>query len=200
MRLPTPEEKLLRLIRGKSVAPQTASGGAPAAAAPPPRGLPINFFISGWQWVTIVSVLLGLILIVEVATLIFQFTRPVPSVEIRPVNPVAVDAPAAEPTPVEPIPSLAAAAQRPVFVSPVASTGGSAEIKPPSTDAKQFAAKLTLTGIITGDPPQAILEDTETKKTYFVSPGQVVDGAVVESVLENRVILNLQGEKVELGL
>ena len=87
-----------------------------------------------------------------------------------------------------------------VFVSPVTSTGASTEIKPPSMDAKQFAAKLTLTGIITGDPPQAILEDTETKKTYFVSPGQVVDGAVVESVLENRVILNLQGEKVELGL
>ncbi len=197
MRPPTPEEKLLRLIRGKVAVPQAGSGGAPASLAPHPR-LPVNFSISGWQWVTVVSVLLGLILIVEVATLIFQFTRPMPSVEIRPANPV--NPPAAEPTPVEPIPSLAAAAQRPVFVSPVASTGGSAEIKPPSTDAKQFAAKLTLTGIITGDPPQAILEDTETKKTYFVSPGQVVDGAVVESVLENSVILNLQGEKVELGL
>ena len=196
MRPQTPEEKLLRLIRGKGAVAQAASAGAAPAAAP--RALPIQFSISGWQWVTVLSVLLGLILLVEVVALILQFTRPVPSVEIRPAG--SADAPSGETAAAQPIPSLAAAVQRPVFVSQVASTGGAAEVRPPSTDAKELASKLTLTGIITGDPPQAIIENTESKKTYFVSPGQTVDGAVVDKVLENRVILNLQGEKVELGL
>jgi len=60
---------------------------------------------------------------------------------------------------------------------------------------------LTLMGIVSGNPAQAIIEDAETKKTYFVTPGQmVVDGAVLERVLDNRVVLDLNGEKIDLTL
>ena len=56
-------------------------------------------------------------------------------------------------------------------------------------------------GIVAGDSPQAIIEDSETKKTFFVTAGQmVVDGAVVEQVLDHRVVLTVAGEKIELSL
>ena len=56
-------------------------------------------------------------------------------------------------------------------------------------------------GIMAGNPGQAIIEDTQTKKSYFVSPGQpVVDGAMLDQVLDNRVILDFEGEKIELSL
>ena len=56
-------------------------------------------------------------------------------------------------------------------------------------------------GIVAGEPAQAIIEDTQTNKTYFVTAGQaVVEGAVLDKVLDNRVILDLDGEKIELSL
>ena len=56
-------------------------------------------------------------------------------------------------------------------------------------------------GIVSGDPGEAVIEDAETKKTYFVTTGQaVVEGATLERVLDNRVILDLGGEKIELTL
>ena len=56
-------------------------------------------------------------------------------------------------------------------------------------------------GIVAGNPSQAILEDSKTGKTYFVSVGQsAVDGAVLEEVRDNRVVLSVGGERFELGL
>jgi len=189
----------LRLIRGKTAAAQPAAQSS--AGAQPATGPASPWRVTGWQWVFVATVLLGLVLIVEVVTLVIQLTRPAPTIQIATPAPSAVAA-ATEPTAArEPIPSLAQSVARPVFVAPITTGTGDAGPKPPSQDAKQLAGRLTLTGIITGDPPQAIIEDAESKKTHFVSPGQtVVDGAVVEQVMENRVILNLQGEKVELGL
>ena len=46
-----------------------------------------------------------------------------------------------------------------------------------------------------------IIEDSETKKTFFVTAGQmVIEDAVVEQVLDSRVILTVAGEKIELSL
>ena len=70
-----------------------------------------------------------------------------------------------------------------------------------SVAAKELAARLNLMGIVAGDQPQAIIEDSQTHKTYFVISGQAVsEGAVVEKVLENRVILSIDGETIELTL
>jgi type II secretory pathway component PulC len=64
-----------------------------------------------------------------------------------------------------------------------------------------LVTRLTLSGIVAGDPAQAIIEDTETKKTYFVTAGQpVAEGAVLDQVESNRVILDLNGEKITLSL
>lgn len=57
---------------------------------------------------------------------------------------------------------------------------------------------INLLGIISGDNPQAILEDKNTQKTYYLNKGQSISDFVVEDIKEGRVILNYKGQKLEL--
>jgi hypothetical protein len=146
---------------------------------------------------------LATVLAVEVIALIVQAVRPIPVVAV----PMVALAPAPDlatttKAPVPEIPSLAASASQPLFTAaPVANTSGSLSRGAPSGTAQLLASRLTLLGIVPGDPPQAIIEDSQTKKTYFVTTGQqVVDGAVLADVHESHVVLDLQGERIELTL
>ena len=208
---PPPEERLLRLIRGKGAKP-------PAAADPPaaPAGVGIAAgprWVEGpartgrIPWTRIAVGGFGIILAIETVALFIMMIRPLPviSAPIVVASPPA-DAAAQEALPEE-IPTLSAAVARPLFAPPAGTSpeGGSGlaagSKRAPSESAKLLASRLTLMGIVSGNPAQAIFEDTQTKKTYFVSTGQtVLEGATLEQVLENRVILDLQGEKIELSL
>lgn len=57
---------------------------------------------------------------------------------------------------------------------------------------------INLLGIISGDNPQAILEDKNTQKTYYLNIGQSIADFVVEDIKDGRVILNYNGAKLEL--
>ncbi len=97
---------------------------------------------------------------------------------------------------------MSAHATRPLFTAPLAHavTPGTVAVAP-SVKASKLAARLSLLGIVSGEQPQAIIEDSQTQKTYFVSEGQtVVDGAILESVNSNGVVLNFLGETIELNL
>lgn len=59
---------------------------------------------------------------------------------------------------------------------------------------------LSLKGIIAGDNPQAIIEDTKNQKSYFLNKGQSINRMMVEDILEDRVILKVDGEVFELTL
>jgi hypothetical protein len=195
---PPPEEKLLKLIRGKA----PPGGGAPAmtTAAQAAWARPVARASGSRRpparWPAMVVGALGILLGVEALVLILQLVRPLPVVEV----PVIPAAGGVEPTPVPPpqMPSLAASVSRPVFA---ASTVPGSSAAAPSAAASLLASRLTLMGIVAGEPSQAIIEDAQTKKTFFVTPGQpVVDGAVLERVEDNRAVLNLGGEKIELSL
>jgi hypothetical protein len=201
---PLPEEKLLTLIRGKGRAP------AVTTAAAPPQGpgagaikltLPSTRPRSRYGTRILIGGL-GCLLAVEFILLLVQALRPPLQVNVPPL-PDASEAPAAQTETLPPIPSLAQSVSRPLF-SPPADASGSASSGPrqaPSGSAALLASRLTLLGIVAGTPGQAIIEDSQTKKTHFVSPGQaVVDGAVVDQVLDTRVILDFLGEKIELTL
>jgi len=199
----SPEERLLRLIRGKSKA--AASGaesasapvGAPTATRPGAGMAAVATRMPSWRWPQVATVGLGVILGLEAIVLIVQLLRPVPTLEL-PVSAPAAQEPFAPPE----IPSLARSVSRPLFVTSIEPGSSDASSRQaPSQSAKQLASRLSLLGIVAGERPQAIIEDAETKRTYFVTRGQpVVEGAVVEEVLENRVILDLQGEQVEIAL
>lgn len=194
-----PEERLLRLIRGAAKTagrpqPAGAAGSSPALPAARWRALP-------WPGLAIGG--LGLLLGLELLTILVQALRPLPVVQapqLPPAAPVAA-APAAPLEPLANLPSLTDATH-PVFRTsgvPAASSGATGRAA--SGAARGLVARLTLMGIVSGEPAQAIIEDAQTKKTYFVSVGQmVVDGAVLEDVLDNRVVLVLDGERVELSL
>lgn len=59
---------------------------------------------------------------------------------------------------------------------------------------------LNLMGVISGENPQAIIEDKKTQKSYYVSKGQSVGDFEVEDIKEGKVILIKDGKKFELTL
>ncbi len=202
---PPPEEKLLRLIRAKQARPASEAGTAAASAHAVPAPLALLTGVAERAvkgqipWPKLAAAGLAAALGIEVLWLLVQLLRPLPPVALPAVQDAAQTEERASAAP-EALPSLAGSVSRPLF----AASGGSsapAEYRPPSAPAKGLASRLSLMGIVSGDPPQAIIEDSETKKTYFVTTGQpIVEGAVLEQVLDNRVVLSLDGERIELSL
>lgn len=196
---PLPEERLLKLLRAKPRLAPAAAGGpgpsAPAASSAAPAPL-----LRGKRPVVELAVYaLGAVLVVEAAAVIAQLVRPLPPVSAPAVQEAAVP-PAGAGEPPAP-PSVAASAPRPLFTPPADAGAETARRAPPSGAAKELSARLTLLGIIAGTPPQAIIEDSGTKKSYFVAQGQsIVEGAVLDAVFDTYVVLDLSGEKFELRL
>lgn len=206
---PPPEEKLLRLIRGKAAAkpaPESApmSPQAVAAAAVSVRAQRVEL---GPEWSQWPIGALAAILAAEAVALVILLAWPVPKPAV-PVIPQAVVSTGPQPvdpsmSPMPEIPSISAAASRAVFAPSAggAASGGTTVIAAPSGSATLLSGRLTLMGIVSGNPPQAIIGDSQTQKTHFVSVGQpVAEGAVLEEILDNRVILNYSGERIDLNL
>ncbi|MCX7662037.1 MAG: hypothetical protein N2Z79_05095 [Candidatus Omnitrophica bacterium] len=59
---------------------------------------------------------------------------------------------------------------------------------------------LTLLGIISGEPNQAIIEDKRNNKTYFLKEGEFLGELQVKSIKEGRVILEYRGREIDLFL
>ncbi|MEI8350498.1 MAG: hypothetical protein WCI77_10155 [Candidatus Omnitrophota bacterium] len=63
-----------------------------------------------------------------------------------------------------------------------------------------FIKNISLVGIIAGDNPQAIVEDKNTQKTHYVSKGQFVGACKIEEIQEGKIIVSCGGQKYELYL
>lgn len=221
----SPEEKLLRLIRGKGSASPSASqpagqsaAGSPQVSQTTPPGVAsasTGRVGRGWafpSWgltainiglvVLVVAELIGWVLVATKGQPTIEETIPKPEATVtRPVQPPPNTVKLQEQTSSNP--SLASVASRPLFQLEGSQHGALARqpSAAPSEDANALAARLTLIGIVAGEPAQAIIEDSQTHKTFFVSVGQsLIEGLVVEEVRENRVVLDLRGEKIELSL
>ncbi|MEI8349280.1 MAG: hypothetical protein WCI77_03910 [Candidatus Omnitrophota bacterium] len=57
---------------------------------------------------------------------------------------------------------------------------------------------LSLVGIYWGETPEAMIEDTVAKKTYFLKRGDEIKGIKVKDILKDRVILQYRTEEIEL--
>lgn len=60
--------------------------------------------------------------------------------------------------------------------------------------------EINLVGIISGENPQAIIEDKKIQKTYYVTKGQYIGEFQVEDIKEGKVILSFRGQRFELYL
>lgn len=57
---------------------------------------------------------------------------------------------------------------------------------------------INLVGIISGENPQAVIEDKKAQKTYYVTEGQFIGEMQVEDIQEGKIIINYAGQKYEL--
>lgn len=70
----------------------------------------------------------------------------------------------------------------------------------PDGAASDDAANIKLVGIVPGENPQAIIEDTKNQKTYYLIKNQSVNDINVEDVSEGKVILEYRGKRMTLFL
>lgn len=63
---------------------------------------------------------------------------------------------------------------------------------------EQVEAKFSLVGIAWSEDPDAMIEDINTKKIYFLKRGETLDGMQIQAILRDRVVLSFEGEEIEL--
>jgi len=85
---------------------------------------------------------------------------------------------------------------RQLFTSP----SGSEPEKTSEAVNSDLIKDLNLVGIMAGDTPQAVIEDKKAQKTYYVTKGQLINEFKVDEIREGKIILNYRGAKFELYL
>jgi len=81
-----------------------------------------------------------------------------------------------------------------------ANASGQESINPASAANTDLVKDINLVGVITGANPQAVIEDKKTLKTYYVTKGQFIGEAQIEDIQEGKIILNYRGQRYELYL
>ena len=72
------------------------------------------------------------------------------------------------------------------------------EVKPPSSGIIGVTQHLRLAGISWSDDPDAMIEDTRTKRTLFVKRGGMIGKIKVQAIFKDKVVLFYDGEEIEL--
>ena len=106
----------------------------------------------------------------------------------------AVDPPALDLKPYE---TLAAGIQtRDIFSSgPMDAAGVLAQ-----TPKGQFPAHLKVVGIVIARPAQIIIEDSDSKQTYFISEHDPQAGIKIARVDKDQIIVNYQGQNISVPI
>jgi type II secretory pathway component PulC len=65
---------------------------------------------------------------------------------------------------------------------------------------RDLAENINLVGIISGENPQAVIEDKKAAKTYYLNKGQLLGEFQLEDIQEGKVILNYKGRRYGLYL
>lgn len=195
----TPEEKLLRLIKNKNKEEANAS----VSAIKPPNLIKkenLNLFLKKFLNLKYIFIILIAAVVISFGYLVFEIlfvgeTKPsaIKSEEKIEKKPEIKQVPIPEAAPFDYYAEKLNKRDifKPIGQETVGQTGT-------STTLGELASNLRLAGIIVDKQPQAIIEDTKLKKTYFLNKGDYIDEIKVEEILEGKVILSLNGEKVEL--
>lgn len=191
----SPEEKLLRLIRNNKK----------AASAPSARHtvlLTSGFFLKIRRWV---NVRFFLYLIMGLAFIYWVYAFFIDAALTE-----RMSAAVAQKLSKESAPALTPGAQEkpldyymeglknsPVFkegVQESAASGTEERMDP------ELVKNLNLIGVISGEIPEAAIEDKKAQKTHQVQQGQFVGEFQVEKITSNKVTLNYKGRRYDLTL
>jgi len=205
-RHPTPEERLLNLIRRKDGKQKAALEKdreitKPAVVANPLRlpELPVLEFISFKNFKSILVVIIIIIVLYILTELMplkadeNKLARTVSRNQAE--NQILMIRPAA----VRPYSYYSGQFdQRDIFES-----NPSVGIAKPATanaNLPQLTKGLKLVGVILDNNPQAIIENSAENKTYFLHKGEVINDLKLEAITESKAILSYGSEKLELAL
>ncbi|MFH0827369.1 MAG: hypothetical protein V1923_05780 [Candidatus Omnitrophota bacterium] len=200
----SPEEKLLKLIRGEKKPKKAQTLAAQEASLPKktipeltissqqksaqPKSFPLRTFMTSF-------------LIVSVFFLLSAFLYPVldlSRVKLPEVTKGEARTPSTSGPDVKPLESyLEGVQQRQIFraatVSDVVPVSSAAV-----TNTLDLFKDMTLVGVISSDPPQAVIEDKKTQRTYYLTRGQAIGDLKIDDIQEGKVILDYLGTKYEL--
>ena len=210
------EEKLLRLIKGgKKTAPVSRApqdtptekviGGPAAKEKSTIRPLTNSLRSAADSYFTypyfqkLMIALMGLSFIYLVVSFVYPWLG---LGNIRWPQAPAEDLAAKERVPLEPAKPyefyLQALQKRQIFsVSSLASQASS--ILSPTADS-DLIKNINLIGVISGDNPQAVIEDKKANKVYYLNKGQSIGQLQIEDIQTGKIILNYKGQKYELYL
>lgn len=210
----SPEEKLLRLIKGEkkpksqphlstqSIAIDQKTTQETADLKPPLKN-PIyslaRIYLTSVNIEKLMVVLIVISFIYLIASFIYPWTG-LKKINLPGVSSEKIEEPKLEskeePSPYESY--LQGIRNRQIFGSPVVSSQQAAA--PTGAADADLIKDINLVGIISSDPPQAVIEDKRAQKTYYVSKGQFIGAFQVEDIQEGKIILNYKGQRYELYL
>ncbi len=203
---PSPESRLLAHIRKKSGPPLHFQWKTWFKS----RSLQVKRLWGGrekldaitlWRWA---NAGMALVLIGTVFYGGFAFFRP-----LNPILPPRATPPHAksERNFVPQRPTFSQLTQRAIFRDMAPAPPPAPEVKvpdlpppPPPIPLSVRASRFRLVGILAGDNPQAILEDSQTQRTIYATRGQLIEGILVESVETGKVVLSADGEHFDITL
>lgn len=219
----SPEERLLRLIRSRAPKQAPASAGAykpreePAnrhlvsskvsTALPrkePPRQTPSFDIKSVFRWenlnLVLIILLIGLLLYF-IPLFLKNSKSPVKNLEEKLKNQEKASVEKADEPNRPPFDYFSEQAGARNIFSPVLKEEPQAQTpQEEGLKLEDLKGQLNLLGVVSGDTPQAIIEDKRTQKTYFLNKGSTFDDIEVGDILENKVILIYKGKQFELVL
>jgi hypothetical protein len=88
---------------------------------------------------------------------------------------------------------------RDIFTTTSASTSGGDALKP-TIPAGQLPPNLKVVGLDLGPKAQVIIEDVNSNQTYFITQAKSEIGISIQSVEKDKISLNYQGQRIEIGL
>lgn len=203
----SPEEKLLRLIRGQR-SPEKPLPAEPALAKPK-----VNLQVAQWKrevysfapkflrslniqkWLIIIFMLSCAYLAAAVAYPLFIPKKPpLPKIAAKniPEEKMFLEE-SAKPYEFYSGPIK----EKQIFGSLGLQAGGG---DAPIALGNELIKDINLVGILSGDNPQAVIEDKKAQKTYYVTKGQFVGQFQLEDIREGKIILGSGGQKYELYL
>lgn len=204
----SPEEKLLRLIKGEDkIKPKILPDQDSAVAKTLPVVQPVTtkiflkkpFHFAIQKYLNFVNLrktlpfLLAAFIIYFIASLIYPFVC-LRNIKLSAVSKERFEnsvIPKEETKPYEFY--LEGARQRQIFATPITQeTIGSAGVETSSIK------DINLIGIISGDNPQAVIEDKKAQKTFYVTKGQFIGEFRIDDIQQGKIILTNRGQRFEL--
>jgi type II secretory pathway component PulC len=195
-----PEEKLLRLLRGgKRTTVKTDS----IPVTDPARKQSLKLFSLNFSALTF-NKIIKLIFLLSSLWLIFSFFQPFRFLNKaklpKATKEVVADKKQSSTQPKEQAKSysfyLEGVKGRKIFSSASAEDAQ----KSIGTASADLIKDINLVGIISGEVPQAVIEDKKAQKTYYLKKGQYIGELQLEDILEGKIILNYNGQSYELYL